>query len=233
MGSENFIDKYLTESERSQLSNAKFGNPVGIGERPALVLIDVQNYMSPPSSMPADLEFPSSCGEAGALSVERISAVLTAARATSIPVFHTQFVLSRDGKDIGVYGRKRSLLNSEGWCLEGSIGAEFIEETAPLSSEISFVKKKPSAFFGTPLLSYLVDRNIDSLIVMGGSTSNCVRATVIDAMSNNFRVTVVADAVFDRFKISHDVALFEFQRQYADVISSHDVIKHIGTHNDK
>ena len=209
MGSENFIDKYLTESERSQLSNAKFGNPVGIGERPALVLIDVQNYMSPPS------------------------AVLTAARATSIPVFHTQFVLSRDGKDIGVYGRKRALLNSEGWCLEGSIGAEFIEETAPLSSEISFVKKKPSAFFGTPLLSYLVDRNIDSLIVMGGSTSNCVRATVIDAMSNNFRVTVVADAVFDRFKISHDVALFEFQRQYADVISSHDVIKHIGTHNDK
>jgi hypothetical protein len=68
---------------------------------------------------------------------------------------------------------------------------------------------------------------------MGGSTSNCVRATVIDAMSNNFRVTVVADAVFDRFKISHDVALFEFQRQYADVLSSHDVIKHIGTHNDK
>ena len=61
-----------------------------------------------------------------------------------------------------------------------------------------FVKKKPSGFFGTPLLSYLVDRRIDTVIVCGGATSNCIRATVFDSSSYNFRTIVPADAVFDR-----------------------------------
>lgn len=220
-----YLDKHLSVNEKNQLVNAKFGNPVGIGSRPAVVVIDVQNYMSPSKEMSGELEFPSSCGAAGEAAVTRIAAVLAAARSLSIPVFHTQFVLRADGEDIGVYGRKRSLLPIEGWCLEDTIGSEFVAETAPIRPEVAFVKKKPSAFFGTPLLSLLIDRGVDSLIVMGGSTSNCVRATVVDAMSHNYRVTVVSDAVFDRVAVSHYVALFDMQRQYADVADSGAVIE--------
>lgn len=231
-----FLDKYLTVEESEQLRSAKFGNPVGIGTKPAVIVIDVQNYMAPPKELPRDLEFPSNCGEAGALGVERIATVLEMARSLEIPIFHTQFILRPDGKDIGVYGRKRSLLRIEGWCLEGSLGADFVAKTAPLDGEIVLVKKKPSAFFGTPLLGLLIDRGIDSLIVMGGSTSNCVRATVVDAMSFNYRVTVVSDAVFDRVAISHHVALFDMQRQYADVADSGEVIamlNHLGLSKEK
>lgn len=227
MLSNEFLDKYLSANEKEQLASAKFGQSVGIGEKPAVIVIDVQNYMAPSPDLPEGISFPSSCGEAGALGVERIAVVLETVRSMSIPVFHTQFVLRPDGADIGVYGRKRSFLQTDGWCLEGSMGAEFVARTAPKENEIVLVKKKPSAFFGTPLLSLLVDKGIDSIIVMGGSTSNCVRATVVDGMSFNYRVTVVSDAVFDRVGISHNVALFDMQRQYADVLDSETVIERL------
>lgn len=222
-----FIGGYLSSEERERLSNAGFSQPVGIGAKPAVVIIDAQNYMAPPAGLCELMEFPSSCGEAGKLAIERIETVLKVSRELLIPIFYTQFLLRRDGADVGVYGLKRSFMDIEGWCLEGTPGAELIPRIAPLDGETVLVKKKPSAFFGTPFLSLLIDRGVDSLIVMGGSTSNCVRATVVDAMSYNFRVTVVADAVFDRVEISHKVALFDMQRQYADVLESEVVIKRL------
>lgn len=227
MSQQEFMEKYLSGDEIERLANAQFGKPIGIGSRPAVVVIDVQNYMVPPADLTNGMAFPSSCGEAGDRAVERISAVLGLARKLHLPIFHTQFVLRPDGADIGVYGRKRSLLQVEGWCLDGSLGADFVARTAPKKNEFALVKKKPSAFFGTPLLSMLIDRGVDSLIVMGGSTSNCVRATVVDGMSFNYRVTVVSDAVFDRVAISHEVALFDMQRQYADVLESQSVMERL------
>lgn len=97
---------------------------------------------------------------------------------------------------------------------------------APDPQDIVLVKKKPSAFFGTPLLSLLIDRGVDTVLVTGGATSNCVRATVVDSASYNFRTMVVEDCVFDRFDISHRVALLDMDRQYADVITSRDAISY-------
>ena len=90
-------------------------------------------------------------------------------------------------------------------------------EVGPEPGDVVFVKKKPSAFLGTPLLPYLVDRKIDTLVIVGGATSNCVRATVFDSASYNFRTIVPADAVFDRLAISHAISLFDMDRQFADV----------------
>jgi len=134
----------------------------------------------------------------------------------------------RDGGDIGVYGRKRDLLETEGWCLEGSEGAEIVAALAPEPEDLVLVKKKPSAFFGTPLLGLLIDRGVDTVVVTGGSTSNCVRATAVDASSYNFRTAVVSDCVFDRIDLSHRVALFDLDRQYADVVDSEAAIDHFG-----
>ena len=120
---------------------------------------------------------------------------------------------------MGVYARKRDLLNSPRWCLAGQIGSELVDELIPTGNDIEFVKKKPSCFHGTPLLGYLVERQIDTVIVVGGSTSNCVRATVFDAASYNYRVIIPQEAVFDRFPISNAISLFDMDRQFADVVN--------------
>ena len=83
------------------------------------------------------------------------------------------------------------------------------------------------AFFGTPLLSYLVALKVDSLFVTGGSTSGCVRVSVVDAFSNNIPVTLISDGCFDRYDVSHAVTLFDLGAKYAEVATGEDSIKRI------
>lgn len=90
------------------------------------------------------------------------------------------------------------------------------------------LKTKPSAFFGTPLLSFLIDLKVDTLMVCGVSTSGCVRATVIDAFSNNLRVQVIEDGCFDRLETSHAINLCDMNAKYADVIPSTEALETIG-----
>jgi nicotinamidase-related amidase len=216
---------FLTDRDREVLGRARFGQRIGFGERPAVVVIDCQRYMVGERDGSGD--WPSSCGETGWRAIDDTRRLLDAARAVGAPIFYTQFVLARDGSDIGVYGRKRALLPSEHWVLEDSLGAELLPELNRRPGELAFVKKKPSAFHGTPLLGYLVDRRIDTLIVCGGSTSNCVRATVFDSSSYNFRTIVPAGCVFDRIPVSHAISLFDMDRQYADVMSTDEVCSHL------
>ena len=88
-------------------------------------------------------------------------------------------------------------------------------------------KQKPSAFFATPLLSYLIERAIDTLLVTGVSTSGCVRATVIDAFSYNYRVAVVEEGCYDRSQASHAINLCDMNAKYADVVSLEKAIGYI------
>lgn len=207
----------LTDAERALIDDAGFGQRVGIGSTPAVLVIDAQNYMVGPPPGAPDEPYPSACGPAAQAAMEVLGWFLPAMRELSVPIFYTRFELAPDGSDGGVYTRKRALLRTGGWCLAGSVGAQIVPSIAPAPGDVVLVKKKPSAFFGTPLLSMLVDRGIDSVIVTGGSTANCVRATCVDAASYNYRTTVVEDAVFDRFPRSHVTALFDLDRQYGDV----------------
>ncbi len=218
-------DAYLGDSDRAVLVRGRFAQRMGFGERPAVVAIDCQRYMVGERDATGDASaWPSSCGEIGWKAVDRIGALLGAARAHRVPVFLTRFALAPDASDIGVYGRKRSFLERPDWCIEGTPGAELVPEVGPLPGDTVIVKKKPSAFFGTPLLAYLLDRRIDTVVIVGGATSNCVRATVFDASSYNLRTIVPQDAVFDRLPISHAISLFDMDRQFADVVSTDDVI---------
>lgn len=214
----------LGEGDDATVRRAGFAQRVGIGSRPAVLVIDPQNYMigPPPGSQET---YPSGCGDAGVRALEATAALLHVARAQGVPVFYTRFELRRDGSDIGVYRRKRGFPDAEGWCLEGSEGAAISPLVEPEPGDYVLVKKKPSAFLGTPLLGLLVAQQIDTVIVTGGSTSNCVRATSVDAASYNFRTIIPADCVFDRIDISHRVALFDLDRQYGDVMQSADVIE--------
>ena len=90
-------------------------------------------------------------------------------------------------------------------------------------------KQKPSGFFGSNLLSYLILLGCDSVVVTGTTTSGCVRATVIDAFSNNLGVTVAEDGCFDRSQVSHAVSLCDLHAKYADVVPSSAVLDFIAT----
>lgn len=217
------IRPFLSTEELGRLDRAGFGRDIGIGRRAAMVVIDAQRYMVAPDAS-QDAAFPSSCGDTGRAALARLAGLLPSLRRRGVPVFYTRFELAADGGDIGVYGRKRPLLSTANWCLAGSLGAEIHPLVAPAAGDIVFVKKKPSAFHGTPLTALLVDRGIDTVLLSGGSTSNCVRASAIDAMSFNYRTVVVEDCVFDRLSISHHVALFDLERQAADVLDADAVL---------
>ncbi|BBK34904.1 nicotinamidase-related amidase [Stella humosa] len=219
-------DRYLTDADRAVMARARFGRRMGFGRRPALLAIDCQRYMVGERGVD-DGRYPSSCGPIGWAAVDQVARLAHAARSAGAPVFFTRFTLDPGGSDIGVYGRKRDLLQREDWCLDGTPGAELLPELGPEPGDVVFVKKKPSGFFGTPLLSYLVDRGVDTVIVVGGATSNCVRATVFDSSSYNFRTIVAREAVFDRIPISHAVSLFDMDRQFADVVGCDDIVAYL------
>jgi nicotinamidase-related amidase len=219
-------DRFLTEEDRAVLARGRFGRRMGFGARPALLVIDAQRYMV--GAEGDDAAWPSSCGAAGRAALAAIGRLHAAARAAGVPSFFTRFELDAAGRDIGAYGRKRDLLDSPNWCLAGTRGAELAEGLEPGPQDVVFVKKKPSAFHGTPLLGLLVDRGIDTLLIAGGATSNCVQASVFDASSYNFRTIVVEEAVFDRVPVSHAIALFDMDRQFADVVPLADATARLG-----
>ena len=88
-------------------------------------------------------------------------------------------------------------------------------------------KKHPSAFFGTALTSYLIDADVDTLVVTGCTTSGCVRGSVVDAFAYNFRVAVPEDGVYDRSTVSHAVNLFDMSEKYADVMPADELINRL------
>lgn len=217
-------DSFLTEQDRAVIARGRFGRRMGFGARPAVIVIDAQKYMVGVEG--EDHLWPASCGADGRKAAGVIASIVKSAQSRSIPCFFSRVELDPSGVDIGVYGRKRDLLQSEHWYLTGTKGAELVDALSPAANDIMFVKKKPSAFHGTPLLGYLVDRGIDTVIITGGATSNCVRATVFDASSYNFRTIVAQEAVFDRIPISHAISLFDMDRQFADVVPAEQVISY-------
>lgn len=215
----------LSDADRAIIDKGRFAQRAGYGLRPALIVIDAQNYMVGRPGHHDD--YPLSCGDVGWAAVGHINRLAETCRAHGAPVIYTQFVLARDGSDAGMFDRKIGVARGENAYFEGTHGAAIVDEIAPQPGDLHFVKKKPSAFFGTPLQSYLTDRQIDTLIVTGGATCNCVRATVSDSFSMNYRTIVPREAVFDRIPLSHEVTLFDIDRFLGDVAATDDVIAYL------
>ena len=210
-------DGIIPEQEIRAYEAAGFGGPTGLGRRPALLIIDVQYRTvgtEPKPFFKAIEEFPTSCGEVGWGAVRHIQSLLEVFRERDWPVLYPH-VSPKQSFDYGRLADKIPALMT----VAGK-GYEFVEEVAPREHDILLPKKHPSAFFGTPLASYLIDAGADCLIVTGCTTSGCVRSSVADAFSYNFRVTVPHDAVYDRSATSHAVNLFDMAYKYADVIST-------------
>jgi isochorismate hydrolase len=109
----------------------------------------------------------------------------------------------------------------------GHKGNDVVAEVAPLPDDLFIEKRKPSAFFGTPLMSHLNQMGADSLILTGSTTSGCVRASAVDALSYDLRVTIPHEAVFDRGEVSHKITLFDLHMKYVDVTDTADVLSYL------
>ncbi len=208
-------DGIVSEEEQKAYRAAGFGAPQGMGERPALLIIDVQYRTVGTERKPfwqAIEEFPTSCGDVGWAAVDHIQPLLAAFRARGLPVLYPH-VAPKKSYDGGRLAEKiPSIMTIP------AKGYEFVAEIAPAEGDILLPKKHPSAFFATALTSHLIDLNVDTLFVAGCTTSGCVRGTVVDAFAYNFRVVVPEECVYDRSRVSHAVNLFDMASKYADVM---------------
>jgi maleamate amidohydrolase len=210
-------DGIISQEEQRAYAAAGFGRRTGLGVRPGLLIIDVQYRTvgsTPKPFWQAIEEFPTACGEVGWRAVAHIARLLAFFRERNWPVLYP-YVSPKESFDRGRLADK-----VPGIMTIARNGYDFVAEVAPRENDILLPKKHPSAFFGTPLASYLINSGADTLVVTGCTTSGCVRGSVVDAFAFNFRVAVPHDAVYDRSQTSHAVNLFDMSEKYADVSST-------------
>jgi nicotinamidase-related amidase len=191
-----------------------------VGDRPALLAIDLYNLAyrggaKEPHEIMAD--FPSTCGRYAWEAIEPTKKLFTAARSAGIPVIYT----TAPTISAVVATNRQSGLGSR------DEDYEIYEAFAPEEGDIMIVKERASAFYGTPILSELTRLGISSLIVCGESTSGCVRASVVDAYSAGYHVSIAEECVYDRSLLSHKVNLFDLHHKYADVLSVDEIVTHL------
>ncbi|CEJ14726.1 isochorismatase family protein [Phreatobacter sp. AB_2022a] len=214
-------DGIISEEEQRAYNAAGFGRATGLGKRPALLIIDVQYRTTgtvPKPFWEAIEEYPTSCGDVAWRAVGHIAELLAVFRERQWPVLYP-YVAPKQSFDFGRLSDKVPAIMGV-----AAKGYEFVAEIAPAEHDILLPKKHPSAFFGTPLASYLINAGADTLVVTGCSTSGCVRGSVVDAFAYNFRVLVPQDAVYDRSATSHAVNLFDMASKYADVMPTVDAV---------
>ena len=215
-------DDVLTDFDREVYRQAGYGAKASPGRKPALLVIDVTYEFvgdKPEPILESIKKFPNSCGEIGWQSMAAIRELLDLCRELKVPIFYTKGMDDRNAITRGSWGWKKADTVEERAIANNPIANQIPEIIAPQPGEVVIQKTKPSGFFGTPLASYLIGLGVDTVLVTGTTTSGCVRATVIDAFSNNFRTIVVEEGVFDRGQISHKINLFDMHQKYADVIS--------------
>lgn len=216
-------DPFLTARDSEVIGDSGFSARAGFGARPALLVVDVTYAFCGDAPMPVEQavkRWRTACGEEAWTAVAAIRRLINAAHARGLPVIYTTHKRRADGWDRGSGAWKNSRSPEDrDPRRHGRDREAIVDEIAPAPHDIVINKSKPSAFFATPLMSQLTLLGADSLIVTGGTTSGCVRASVVDAFSHNLRVSVPAAAVFDRCQASHAVNLLDMQTKYADVVT--------------
>jgi maleamate amidohydrolase len=189
---------------------------VGGGLRPAVLVVDMTKAFTNP-------DHPVGADQTSA--VEAIARLLAVSRASGAPTFFTSLAYEPDGSDAGVWGQKMPALLS--LRRDDPAAVEVDDRIAPVDGEVVLNKRAPSAFFGTGLTGLLTPLGIDTVIVTGCSTSGCIRASVVDAVSYGYRVIVPAEGVSDRVTGPHRANLFDIDTKYGDVMPLDQVIAYL------
>ncbi len=200
------------DETRTIYSRSGIGGRVGLGERPAVLVVDLQyGFTETASPLGGDLD----------AVVSATASLLEVARGHGLPVAFTAVTFQESQLNRLVWLRKMPGLAS---LVEGSRWCEIDRRVKPAPDEPVFGKQAASAFFGTSLVPFLLAADVDSVIVTGCVTSGCVRASVVDAVSWGFRTIVPAECVGDRASAPHDSNMFDMDSKYADVDTLDNVI---------
>lgn len=194
-----------------------WGQRIGFGRRPALLLIDfMQGYTTPGAPLYAP---------AVVTAVDQAAGLLDLARSLGIPVVHTN-IRYQPGHfaDGGIWVQKAPVMKD---MVEGNPFAQFCAPVSPREDEPVVTKQYASAFFGTSLASLLHAQGIDTLVLAGCSTSGCIRASAVDAVQHGFRTIVVRECVGDRHPAPHEANLFDIDSKYGDVISRQEAMEQL------
>ena len=195
-----------------------FGLKIGFGARPALIIIDMIKAFTDPAMM---------LGSNLDQQIEATQPLLAAARERGIPtIFSTVMYHEADLADAGIWTLKQKGV------VTLKAGTDEVEVDPRLDfgdRDILLVKKYASCFFGTDLVSKLVSRQVDTLIITGCTTSGCVRATVTDAFMRDIRCMVVREAVADRTPAVMEANLFDMDQKYADVVAYREAMDYLNS----
>jgi nicotinamidase-related amidase len=213
-------DDVVPAEERARYDRGGWGGIAGYGVRPAFLVVDMYTAFVDPA-------YPYSSPDAPA-AVAVIKQLLLQARAAGVPVMYSRGDRAKNDAERGRW-KTKAIVSP---IMARPEAYQIVPDLAPLPTESVVVKTAPSAFHGTNLLSLLVFHNVDTVIVTGTVTSGCVRATVVDAFSNGFRVVVAEDGVYDRSRTSHKVSLWDIYTRYGDVAPASDIMAYLRTVKD-
>ena len=187
-------------------ARAKFG----FGSKLAIVNVDFQRAYT-------DIDTFKTAYETDLRQIEHVNTISRLARAKEMPVIWSRVGYADNGGDAGVWGTRTDTPDSLQNIKYGSERHEYDPRCEIDAADLQFTKRMPSAFFETPLASYLVWHKVDTVVVTGGSTSGCVRATAVEAISHGYRTIVPIETCADKHESYHFANLTDLQLKYADV----------------
>ncbi len=218
-----------TDKTAKQIFEEAYANPArrafGFGTKIAIVNVDPQKAYTRP-----DL-FPKTAYVTDPLQCEYIDRISKAARTKNYPVVWTHVSYMENAADAGIWGTRTDTPDSLQNIKYGSDRAEFDDRlTIDQNVDAIYTKRMPSAFFETPLASFLTWHKVDTVIVTGGSTSGCVRATAVDSLSHGYRTIVPMECVADKHESYHYANLTDLHLKYADIVPVQAVFDWIEAH---
>jgi maleamate amidohydrolase len=202
-------------SDQEMYKSRGFANRIGFGSRPALLIVDFINAFTDPSCpLGSDLD----------AEITETRKLLDAVRERGLPVHFTTTAYEEGYASAGIFIKKVPSLS---YLKQGSSLVEIDARLEPASGETVWEKKYASAFFGTALAAALTARGIDTLLIVGCTTSGCVRASAVDSMQHGFRTIIVRECVGDRSTAAHEANLNDLDAKYADVVSLDEAIEYL------
>ena len=207
---------YMVSDGRTarQIFDEVMANPArrkfGFGSKLAIVNVDFQRAYT-------DLEAFSTAYETDPRQVDYVNNISSLARAKGMPVVWTRVAYKADAGDAGVWGTRTNTPDSLQNIKYDSERHDYDPRVIIGPDDLQFNKRMPSAFFESQLASYLVWHKVDTVVITGGSTSGCVRATAVDALSHGYRTIVPIETCADKHESYHFANLTDLQLKYADV----------------
>jgi nicotinamidase-related amidase len=217
------VGKRMADDGRTakQIFDDVMANPArarfGFGSKLAIVNVDFQNAYT-------RIDRYKTAYETDPQQIAHVNVISALARDLAMPVVWSRVGYAEDASDAGVWGTRTDTPDSLQNIKYGSDRHAFDERCDIHPGDTQFTKRMPSAFFETPLQSLLVWHKVDTVVVTGGSTSGCVRATAVDALSRGYRTIVPIETTADKLASYHWANLTDLQLKYADVVPVAEVV---------